>query len=65
MADLANEDCDDLHARAEMLHHEAHHAREKARERGPEWDGYVDQIKIVDRVEKMAVGVEEKIDKAC
>ncbi len=62
---MADENCEELHARAEMLHHEARHGREKAREHGPGWDGYTDQVKIAKRVEGMAKHVEEKIDEEC
>ncbi|MHB8284760.1 MAG: hypothetical protein ACYDD1_08800 [Caulobacteraceae bacterium] len=60
-----SEDCEELHARADMLHHEADHGWAKVAERGPKWEGYSDQVKIAAKVEVMAARVDEKIEEDC
>ena len=58
-------DCDELHARAELLHHEADLSLQKAEEQGPRWLGYSDQISIALRCEGMALQVKAEIQEEC
>jgi hypothetical protein len=62
---VLGEDCGALRARADMLHKEARHGREKAVALGVEWEGYAEQIRIADRVEALAQEVETRIIKHC
>lgn len=62
---MATTDCEELHARADMLHQEADLGRSKARSHGAMWSGYVDQIGIAVRCEAMALRVEAKIAEDC
>ena len=61
---MANE-CDELHARAEMLHRKARFGLEQALDAGPTWSGFQDQIAIANRCNAMAERVEEQIEEEC
>ena len=58
-------DCEELHARASMLHHEAESGLSKAEARGAEWRGFSDQVAIALRCEGMALQVEAEIEEEC
>ncbi len=58
-------DCEELHARANMLHHEADLGLSEAEARGPEWRGFSDQVAIALRCEGMALKVEAEIEEDC
>lgn len=59
------EECDDLQARAEMLHREAHLGLEQALDAGPTWPGFKDQIAIANRCAAMADAVEKRLKQEC
>ena len=59
------DDCDDLHARADMLHLEARQGLEQALDAGPTWSGFEDQIAIANRCDAMAEEVEKRIEENC
>ncbi len=58
-------DCEELHARASMLHHEADLGLCEAEARGAEWRGFSDQVAIALRCEGMALHVEAEIEEEC
>ena len=58
-------DCEELNARADMLHHEAELGLSKAEARGAEWRGFSDQVAIALRCEGMALQVEAEIEEDC
>lgn len=59
------DECDELQARAEMLHREARLGLEQALDAGPTWSGFKDQIAIANRCDAMAEAVEERIEEEC
>ena len=59
------EDCDELNARAEMLHREARLGLEQALDAGPTWPGFKEQVAIANRCDAMATKVEERIEEEC
>ncbi len=62
---MADTDCDDLKARADMLHQEAELGRRKAEGLGRDWESYKEQVEIADRCDVMAVKVEAAIAADC
>ena len=58
-------DCEELYARADMLHHEADLSLSKAEAHGPEWGSFSDQVAIALRCEGMALQVEAEIEEEC
>ncbi len=58
-------DCETLHARAEMLRHEAELGLSKAEACGPDWIGYSDQVDIALRCESLALQVDARIEEEC
>ncbi len=62
---MLDEYCLELQARADMLYQEAAQGRAQARERGVSWEGYVEQMRIADRVEALAQDVADKIIEIC
>ena len=58
------DECEQLHARAQMLHQEARLGLEKALDAGPTWPGFTDHA-LADRCDAMATQVEARIDDEC
>ena len=58
-------DCEELAARAEMLHQETRLSLAKALDAGPRWVGFKDQLAIADRLAEMASRVEHRIEEEC
>ena len=58
-------DCDELHARADMLHREADLSLQRAEEEGPHWLGFSDQVSLALRCEGMALQVRAEIEEEC
>ena len=58
-------DCEELHARADMLHHEADRGLAKAEAKGSAWQDFSDQVAIALRCESMALQVEAEIAEDC
>ena len=65
MADDMMTDCEELHARASLLHYEADLSLSQAQARGADWDGFGDQVNIALRFESMAMQVEAEISEDC
>ena len=57
--------CEQLQARAQMLHQEARLGLEKALDAGPTWSGFHHQIAIANRCDAMAMQVEAQIKEEC
>ena len=61
---MAN-DCEELQARASLLHYEADLSLSQAQARGVEWEGFGDQVGIALRFEDLAMQVEAVISEDC
>jgi hypothetical protein len=59
------DECEDLQARADMLHREASLGLEKALDLGPTWPGFKDQVEIANRCGNLAAKVDEEISEKC
>ncbi len=65
MGDDKTTDCEELHARASLLHYEADLSLSQAQARGADWEGFGDQVGIALRFEGMAMQVEAEITEEC
>lgn len=59
------DECEILQARAAMLHAEARLGVEQAKEHGPSWAGFTDQLAIAQRCADMAAEVEARLEESC